>query len=298
MATGPEICVTQASMPETGSSGILAALLLLSKPGIVLAEVVAGLAGLLLAAAEPSPAPAIAVLLAIAMAAGGAAMLNGILDAGADRQMSRLARRCRALEITGARRVLAIALTLMAFGLGLAAITLPLLALLLLAGACLSYLYLYTFWLKRRSPWGVLAGGIPGALPPLIGAAAVSGSITAPPLLLAGFVFIWQLPHFWLLALDCHDQYSRAGIPVLPLTHGESFTRICTLSATLLLLPVTLTLGLLGGLSSCFLAVAGVAGGIFSLYCARCLYQTHAYRRGFVASLIYILIIFAAICAG
>jgi protoheme IX farnesyltransferase len=186
----------------------------------------------------------------------------------------------------------------MAFGLGLAAITLPLLALLLLAGACLSYLYLYTFWLKRRSPWGVLAGGIPGALPPLIGAAAVSGSITAPPLLLAGFVFIWQLPHFWLLALDCHDQYSRAGIPVLPLTHGESFTRICTLSATLLLLPVTLTLGLLGGLSSCFLAVAGVAGGIFSLYCARCLYQTHAYRRGFVASLIYILIIFAAICAG
>lgn len=298
MASGVESCL--AAHPALASSrapSLAGALLKLAKPGIVLAEVMAGLAGMLLAAPGPVVVTAICpTLLAIALAAGGAAMLNGILDAAADRQMPRLAARCRALAAVGPSRVLAIALFLIGSGLALAALTSPPLALLLLVAACLSYLWLYTAWLKRRSPWGVLAGGIPGALPPLIGAAAVSGTLAAPPLLLAFIIFIWQLPHFWLLALDCRDQYAQAGIPVLPLTHGESLTKALTLTAALLLLPVTLALGRFGALSFAYLAVAGGAGVIFPLFCARCLYQTHAYRQGFIASLAYLLIVIAAIC--
>jgi protoheme IX farnesyltransferase len=284
-------------MTSSGKPGMMVALLKLSKPGIVLAEVMTGLAGMLLA--QPGQPVAVAgcpVLLAIAMAAAGAAMLNNILDAAADRRMLRLASRSHALQIAGSGRLLVIALLLMGCGMVLAALTAPPLALFLLAGGCLSYIWLYTAWLKRRSPWGVLAGCIPGALPPLIGAAAVSGTVSALPLLLALLVFIWQLPHFWLLALDCRDQYERAGIPVLPLTHGESFTRGLTLAASLLLLPVTLLLGHFGALSFGSRAVAGAAGILFPLLWANCLYRTHAYRQGFIASLVYLLLIIAALC--
>jgi len=305
-------CSTQAvhgkQLPDVSSAaislvsekiGLAGAFFKLAKPGIVFAEVLAGLAGMLLTAAgQPLPADCCQILFAIALASGGAAMMNGIVDADLDRRMPRLAARCRALETVGAGRVLIVALLLMGGGLTLAALTAPLPALLLLAGGCLSYLWLYTAWLKRRSPWGVLAGGIPGAIPPLIGAATVNNSLAAPALLFAVIVYIWQLPHFWLLALDCRDQYDQAGIPVLPLTHGEPLTKALSLAAALLLLPVSLALGLLGSLSSVYLVTAGGAGVIFPLFCARCLYQTHAYRHGFIASLVYLLSIIAAVIAG
>ncbi len=299
MSSGPESCLTaHPVMTSARSPGLAEALLKLSKPGIVLAEVMAGLAGMLLVSpGQPLTIAVCPVLLAIAMAAGGAAMLNGILDAATDRRMPRLASRSRALQIAGPGRVLVIALLLMGGGMILAALTAPPLALFLLGGGCLSYLWLYTAWLKRRSPWGVLAGGIPGALPPLIGGAAVSGVVTALPLLLAILVFIWQLPHFWLLSLDCRDQYQQAGIPVLPLTHGEPLTKALTLAAALLLLPLSLALGLFGSLSVVYLVPVGVAGVIFPLFCSRCLYLTHAFRQGFIASLIHLMIIIAAICA-
>lgn len=296
MSARNESCLNRhPSLASSEEQGIVEALLLLSKPGIVLAEVLAALAGILLAAPAPPPGTAILVLFAIAVSAGGAAMLNGILDAATDRKMARLERRCKALQTAGTGRVLIIAISLMGFGLILATMIAPPLVPFLLAVGCLSYLGLYTAWLKRRSPWGVLAGSIPGAIPPMIGAAAVSGGLNAPSLLLAVFIFIWQLPHFWLLALEYRDQYARAGIPVLPLTHGEPLTRILTLAATVLLLPVTGLLGLLGSLSTAYHSVASVAGIFFVLYCAYCLYRTRTYRQGFRASLAYLLIMFGAV---
>lgn len=296
---GPERClVTDQPLLVSGEMSLAGALLQLAKPGIVVTEVLTGLAGMLLATGEPLPTAGWLLLVAIAAAAAGAAMLNGVLDAAADRLMPRLARRCRALEIVGPRRLLVIGLALMLAGVTLAALTVPPLAVVFLASGCLSYLWLYTVWLKRRSPWGVLAGGIPGALPPLIGAAAVNSSLTGPPLLLALTIFLWQLPHFWLLALHCRSQYARAGIPVLPLTHGEAVTKALTLAAALGLLPITVALGLQGGLPAGCLAVVAGAGVFFPLYCSRCLYLTRAFRRGFIASLIYLLIIIAAISAG
>lgn len=290
------LAVPSPAVPS-GRMGSVAALCKLAKPGIVSAEVMAALAGLQLAAApEPLPAAGLSILPAIALTAAGAAMANGILDASADRLMPRLAARSLALESVGPERLRQVALLLMGSGLALAAGFAPLSAVVLLAAGCFGYVWLYTVRCKRRSPWGVLVGGVPGALPPLIGAAAVGAPAAPAPLLLALFIFLWQLPHFWLLALHCRDQYARAAIPVLPLTHGEPLTKGLTLALVLLLLPTALLLGAVAAMPAAYSLTALTTGSLFALFCGRCLYVTRAYRRGFVASLAYLLIILAAIC--
>jgi protoheme IX farnesyltransferase len=300
MDAGPESCIVPAAaLPGEQATSFPAALLLLTKPGIVLAEVVAGFAGILLAARGLSPATANVFwcLLALLLAASGAAMGNGVLDAEADRLMPRLAARSRALATVGKARVLTMALLLMGGAFLLTALFLNSLTLLLLAAACSSYLLLYTRWLKRSSPWGVLAGAIPGALPPLIGAAAVSSSVAALPLLLGVIIFLWQLPHFWFLALHYREQYQQAGIPVLPLTHGNDLTKRLTLWSALALFPVTLAFLFLGSFSPGFTLMTLLAGILFPFCCYCYLYLTAEYRRGFIASLVYLTVILVAIMA-
>ena len=234
-------------------------------------------------------------LLSLIMAASGAAMGNCLLDAAADRQMPRLAARSRALATAGRKLVLSLVLLLSGAAFIVTFLLLNSLTLLLLAVACSSYLLLYTLWLKRRSPWGVLAGAIPGALPPLIGAAAVSGHVATAPLLLALIIFIWQLPHFWFLALQYREQYCSAGIPVLPVTHGIDLTKKLTLWSAAALLPATLVFTLSASLSPGFTLLILLAGFIFPLLCYRYLYLTENYRRGFIVSLAYLVTVFAAI---
>jgi heme o synthase len=298
MAAGPETCIQDAAvLPEERASSMAGAFLLLTKPGIVLAETAAGFAGLLLASRglPSSPAAVVCCLLSLIMAASGAAMANCVLETDTDRKMTRLAERSRALTTAGRAWVLTIALLLMGGAFLLAGVFLNLLTLLLLAAACGSYLLLYTLWLKHRSPWGVLAGAIPGALPPLIGAAAVSGGIAALPLLLSAVIFIWQLPHFWFLALQYSDQYRLAGIPVLPTTHGIKLTKRLTLLFSAALLPVTLSFSLTGSGSSVFTFVILLAGILFLLFCHRVLFRTCEYRKGYVTSIAYLATIFAAL---
>jgi len=298
MAAGPESCLsTAAVIPAAETTCLPGALLLLTKPGIVLAEGVAGLAGILLSSRglPPSPATVCWCLLSLVMAASGAAMVNGILDAESDRRMPRLAARNLAMATVGRLRLLTIALVLMGGAFLLTVRFLNSLTLLLLATACSSYLFLYTRWLKRSTPWGVLAGAIPGALPPLIGAAAVTGSVTALPILLAIVIFIWQLPHFWFLALHYSDQYRQAGIPVLPLTRGIKVTKGLTLLSAAALLPATLAFSLLAPFSPGFTVTALSAGILMPLLCYRYLYLTAEYRKGFIVSLVYLTVIFVAI---
>jgi len=298
MAAGPESCTAPAAalLPER-APGRAGSLLLLSKPGIVLAETVAGFAGMLLAGSGQLPTTANLCwgLLSLLMAASGAAMGNCLLDAAADRQMPRLAARNRALAAGGRPLVLSVVLLLSGAAFIVTILFLNGLTLLLLAAASSSYLLLYTLWLKRRSPWGVLAGAIPGALPPLIGAAAVSGHVAAAPLLLALIIFIWQLPHFWFLALHYRKQYQQAGIPVLPVIHGSELTKRLTLWSSIALLPATLGFTLLAPFSHGFMLVILLAGIIFPLLCCRYLYWKEDYRRGFFVSLAYLVVVFAAI---
>lgn len=288
---------TGATLPSARTSNLPGALLLLTKPGIVLAESLAGLAGLLLAARGVAPPVALLFwsLLVLILAASGAAMLNCVLDAAGDQRMPRLEARSRALATVGPARAVIIALLLMSGALLLTALLLNRLTLLLLAAACGSYLLLYTRWLKRSTPWGVLAGAIPGALPPLIGAAAITNRVTALPLLLGVIIFLWQLPHFWFLALHYRDQYKQAGIPVLPLSHGIELTKRLTLLSAATLLPATLAFSRLGPCSPIFTLVMLLTGICFPLYCYGYLYRSKEYRKGFIASLIYLAILIAAI---
>jgi heme o synthase len=295
---GPESCVSPAAaMPAAGSASLPGALLMLTKPGIVLAESAAGLAGMLLACRGLPPSATVVFwcLLSLIMAASGAAMVNCVLEADTDRKMTRLTDRSRALATAGRARVMTIALLLMGGAFLLTGIFLNFLTLLLLTTACGSYLLLYTLWLKRRSSWNVLGGAVPGALPPLIGAAAVTGSVSALPLLLGCVIFIWQFPHFWFLALQYSDQYRQAGTPVLPLTHGIKLTKRLTLLSSTALLPVTLSFSLLGRLSAGFTSAVLLTGIFFPLLCHRFLYRTGEYRKGFILSLAYLAVIFVAL---
>lgn len=297
MTAGPETCIPPAAMAARGNPGIPGAILMLTKPRIVLAEGFAGLAGMLLACQPQPPSPATAFwgLTVLAMASSGAAMVNCIIDAAADRQMQRLTERSRALSTAGRRPVLYIALVLMAGAGTLTFLLLNSCTLLLLAAACSSYLLLYSCWLKRRSPWGVVAGAVPGALPPLIGAAAVSGRLSLLPLLLTVIIFIWQLPHFWFLALHHHTQYRQAGIPVLPVSHGILATKRLILCTAALLLPATVALSTSGRFSSPASMIAMLDAVIFLLCCYRYLFRTEEYRKGFIVSLVYLALLFAAL---
>ena len=273
------------------------ALLLLAKPGIVIAEMLAGVAGALLAAPSPSPSGLCLTLLLIALGAGGAAMANCLIEERADRTMQRLSRRCRALESAGRRRVALLATVLSLAAILLAALVNPLTLLLLLAASSI-YIVVYTGWLKRRTPWSVLAGGIPGALPPLIGAAATVNALPAPAFLLAAMIYLWQLPHFWFLALHCRCQYRLAGIPVLPLSHGEETTRRFTILAVMALVPASLSLSRCAahgrGLT---LILLGLALS-FSLFSYDSLYRKSEYRRGFIGSLAYMAILLMVVIIG
>lgn len=294
---GPESCsATVATLPAAGAASLPQALLLLSKPGIVLAESMAGLAGILLSSRTvlPSASALFWCLVTLVMAASGAAMANGVFDAEADKLMPRLAARSLALAKLGKVRVLTMAFLLMGGSFLLAALFLNDLTLLLLVAACSSYLLLYTRWLKRSTPWGVLAGAIPGALPPLIGAAAVSGGVAVPPLLFGVMIFLWQLPHFWFLALQYKDQYQQANIPVLPSIYGIPLTESLILWSAVLLLAMSLAFARLGSFSSGLTLVILLAGILFLLCCYRTLLRKE-YCKGFVASLAYLAVIIGAI---
>jgi heme o synthase len=282
------------TLPATGATTILGALFRLAKPGIVVAETMAGLTGMVLAARRlPDPTLLACALCCLAMAAAGAAMLNGILDRRADRRLARLNRRCQALTLAGIPLVLTTALLLLTGALTTATILLNTLSALLLMAGTLTYL-LYT-WLKRHTPWGVIPGGIPGALPALIGSAAATGTIGYPALLLFTIIFLWQPPHFWFLALHYQDQYRQAGIPVLPLTHGVTVTRLFIFLYASAMLPCTLALWLLGFCSAWYGAAALLLGALFLTFCYRSPKGSASFGTGFSVSILYLLLLCLAI---
>jgi protoheme IX farnesyltransferase len=274
----------------------IAAFFLLMKPGIVTAVLLAGFTGMVLAGRGwPDATLCIVCLLSLFLAAAGSAMINCVLDAEPDRRMARLQTRVAALEKAGRGRVLATALTGIAASFALAILYLNPLVCILILGAVLSYTLLYTLRCKRRSPWGAVTGGIPGALPVLIGYAASANSIGLDSVILFTVMLLWQPPHFWALALEYRRDYRAAGVPVLALTHGERYTRILILLYVTALLPSSLSLWLFGFCSAWYAACA-LAGGIAFL--AACWFFICGNRRfamAFSASILYLMLLFTAI---
>lgn len=280
---------------STAGIGGAFALVRLAKPGIVAAVLLAGYAGMVSAARGlPEPGTALICLATILLAATGSAMMNCFLDLPLDRKMGRLRGRVSALDAVGTVRLFAAALACIAAALSLA-LTLNRLVFLLTLAAVVLYVPVYTLHLKRRSPWGAVPGGIPGALPALIGQAAVTGSIDPAGLLLFTIIFLWQPPHFWVLALRFQEEYRAAGVPVLPLARGEGYTRVLILIYATALLPATLALPATGLCSPLFAVPAAALWLWFLASLCRHAVKARRFERAFRASVIYLTALLAAV---
>jgi len=159
--------------------------------------------------------------------------------------------------------------------------------------------FVYTMWLKRRSPQNIVIGGAAGAFPPMIGWAAVTGDIGLYPVLLFGIVFLWTPPHFWALALYRSDDYARAGVPMLPVVAGEATTRRQILYYSLVLVPFTLApwlLGYTGALYGIGAALLGVGLLILAVQ-IRLGSDMVAPKRMFAYSILYLFLLFALLLA-
>ena len=286
------VTVAGGAVPESGflRGGVAASALLVSKPGIAGGVTLAGLSGMVLAGRGlPAAGRGVLCLACILMAASGSAVINGLLDAGIDSHMRRVAARAEALVKVGQRGALVFSLALIAASLAVSGLFLNATATMLLLGAVAGYTLLYTLFLKRRSPYGTVPGGIPGALPVLIGYAAVEPHIGADGFLLFLLMLLWQPPHFWTLALQCQDEYRSAGIPVLPVALGEPYTKILVFLYAAALLPLSLCLWWLGYCSPYFAAAALVLGAGFLYSCYRNIVASRRFGKAFGASIIYIL---------
>ena len=249
-----------ASLRVTGNVEDYVALL---KPRVMSLVVFTALVGLVASPVAMHPWMAIVSLLAIAMGAGASGALNMWFDADIDAVMTRTARR----PLPEGRILPGEAL---GFGLTLAVASVLLLGLvsnweaaILLAFTILFYVVVYTVWLKRRTAQNIVIGGAAGALPPVIGWAAASGTLTLAPLALFLVIFLWTPPHFWALALIRRDDYARAGVPMLPVVSGVDETRRQILLYSGLLVASSLLPAALAIAGPIYLASAVILGAVF-----------------------------------
>ena len=217
----------------------------LCKPRVVAVMLVCALVGMLLAAPLPDAAAVVFGLAGIALAAGGAAAFNHVVDRRLDALMLRTASRPLATRRLPTPLALAWASVLSACGIALLAWQVNALTAWLTLGSLIGYALIYTAFLKHATPQNIVVGGVAGAAPPLLGWTAVTGQLGPEPLLLMLIVFAWTPPHFWALAIHKRDEYARAGVPMLPVTHGEPFTRLQVwlygwLTVAVTLLPFTI----------------------------------------------------------
>jgi len=275
---------------------IVVSAILLSKPGIILSVAFTGYAGMVLGKGGlPGLSATFFGILTLLMSAAGSAILNNVLDKKIDKQMKRLTKRVKALETLGDRNATALSVAMIVIAVILSAIFLNLVNTALILAAFFSYTILYTLFLKRNSPFGTILGGIPGALPVLIGYSAVQPHIGLDGLILFTFMMLWQPPHFWALAQKYKDQYKEAGIPVMPVAFGTKYTNILILLYSISLIPLTLLLWMIGITSAYFAIFALIVGLYFEYTIVKSVYDNKSYGMAFATSIIYMLAIMIAL---
>jgi protoheme IX farnesyltransferase len=238
--------------------------LALTKPRVVLLIVFTAIVGTLMSTPGLPPwRPLLWGNLGIALAAASAAAINHVLDRRIDAQMSRT--RGRPLPTGGLneRQALTFAAVLGFVAMAVLGLLVNPLTAVLTFASLIGYAIIYTAWLKRATSQNIVIGGAAGAAPPVLGWTAVTGHVDANALLLFLIIFAWTPPHFWALAIARRDEYARAGIPMLPVTHGVAHTRLQVLLYTVLLVLVTLLPFMTGMSGLIYLAVALVLDGLF-----------------------------------
>jgi protoheme IX farnesyltransferase len=284
-------------VPAERVRSLLADLVALTKPRIVHLLVVTGAATTVVAAGGwPGVRPLVAVVLGGAMAAGGAGSINCALEGDIDRRMPRTRGRPVAAGRLSAGVALAQGVVLNVLALVLiASATNGLAAGLTLAGT-LWYVFVYTLWLKPRTPNNIVIGGLAGSFPPLVGWAAVTGTVGPTALALAAVIFLWTPPHFWALATLVEDDYRAAGIPMMPAVAGARRTARAMYAYALGTVAVSLIPVVVGDLGVLYFGVALAAGGWLAGACHHHLRRLEpaTARRVFMASLGYLGALFAA----
>jgi heme o synthase len=250
-------------------------------------------------AGEPSLALIAATCLGGYLSAGGAGAVNHWFDRDLDARMARTASRPVASGRVSPRAALAFGCTLGALSVVWLALAVNPLAAALSFSGFLGYTLVYTFWLKRRTPQNIVIGGAAGAVPPLVGWAAVTGGLDGTALYLFAIVFFWTPPHFWALSLLMKDEYAKVGVPMLPVVRGERETRRQILLYALLLYAVSQLPFCAGGFGTTYLVAslalgAGMIGGAVRL-------ARRADRRSalwlYLFSLAYLALLFVAMVA-
>ena len=281
-----------------GISHRLRAFYSLTKPRVVSLIVFTAVIGMFLAAPGMVPPQVLlAGTLGIAFVAGAAAAINCLVEQKIDAVMSRTRWRPLPQGELSATQTLAFAGVLGGAGLWLLAYFVNPLTMWLTLATFIGYAVIYTVLLKPLTPQNIVIGGASGAMPPVLGWAAVTGEVTVEAMVLFLIIFAWTPPHFWSLALYRTEDYAKAGVPMLPVTHGKTYTRLQVLLYTLILFAVSL-MPYVVRMSGVLYAVAAVAlGGLFIGYAMRIYfaYSDALARRTFRYSILYLAALFAAL---
>ncbi|MBI4277612.1 MAG: protoheme IX farnesyltransferase [Armatimonadetes bacterium] len=269
----------------------------LTKPRIVVLLLLTAFAAMWMASrGAPERGLALATLLGGALAAGSANAVNCYLDRDIDALMARTRTRPLPAGRVRPERALAFGIVLGMASFGILAGRVNLLSAILAQFALLFYVAVYTRWLKRSTPWNIVVGGAAGAIPPVVGWAAVTGRIDLAAVALFAIIFLWTPPHFWALALMRVDEYRRAGIPMLPVVKGEESTRRQIVAYSWVLVAVTLSLTPLRVTGSTYLVAALLLGAGFIARAreAQSDPSPRTARRLFGFSMVYLALLFVA----
>src|SRR6185369_1866644 len=271
----------------------------LMKPRVMSLVVFTALVGLAVAPGSLHPVAAFTALLCIAVGAGAAGALNMWYDADVDALMTRTARRPVPMGRVRPGEALAFGLTLGSFAVVTLGLLVSWVALALLAFTIFFYVVIYTIWLKRSTPQNIVIGGAAGAFPPMIGWAAVTGSLSFEPVLLFLIIFFWTPPHFWALALYRTEDYARARIPMLPVVSGDASTRRQIMFYTLILVPLGVAPWALGYTGALYGVTAIVTGAIMVVLGWQVFRESRpaerASRNLFAFSILYLFLLFAVL---
>ncbi|MBL4744201.1 MAG: protoheme IX farnesyltransferase [Cycloclasticus sp.] len=270
----------------------------LCKPKVVMLIIFTAVVGMFLSVPGMVPwQPLIFGTIGIGLAASSAAAINHFLDQKYDAKMARTKGRPLPHGDLNGKQVMGFALTLGFIAMAILVFLVNELTAFLTFLSLIGYAVVYTIYLKHATPQNIVIGGAAGAAPPVLGWCAVTGTIDPHALLLFLIIFIWTPPHFWALAVARRDEYAKADIPMLPVTHGADFTRLHIVFYTVLLILVSI-LPFLTGMSGLFYLIIAVVLGFTFLYYAVLLKKTAddvIAMKAFWFSIVYLMVLFAAL---
>ncbi len=283
---------------STRSADVLGQFWRLTKPRVVSLIVFTAVIGMLLATPGlPPPGLMFAATAGIALVAGAAAAFNCLVEIRIDAAMARTRARPTVSGSISQSQILLLSGATGGLGLAILWHAVNPLTMWLTLATFVGYAVIYTVILKPATPQNIVIGGASGAMPPVLGWAAIAGDVTYEPLLLFAIIFAWTPPHFWALALYRTKEYAKAGVPMLPVTHGEAYTRLQMLLYTLILVATTLLPFATAMSGTFYLGCALVLDGVF-LYYAVAIWRRYSdalARRTFAYSIFYLSMLFAAL---